>query len=150
MGKRTRLADRKLPDYTRGEEITNAVTHIAGGAFGIAALVLCVVFAAIRGDAFRVVGAAVYGVSLTALYTISSVYHALRPGTGKKVLQVLDHCTIYFLIGGTYTPVVFGPVHDRFPAVSWVIFGLVWGLCCFATVFTAIDHNEYAVLSMTC
>ena len=81
------------------------VTHITGGALGIAALVLCVVRAALRGGAVDVVGAVIYGVSLIGLYTMSSVYHGLRPGMGKKVLQVLDHCTIYFLIAGSYTPV---------------------------------------------
>ena len=82
--KRTKLADRKLPDYTHGEEIFNMVSHIAGGALGIAALVLCVVFSAIHRNPWAVVGSAIYGTSLIALYTISSVYHGLRPGTGKK------------------------------------------------------------------
>lgn len=150
MRRRTRLRDRVLPDYTRGEEITNTVTHIVGGAFGIVVLVLCVVFAALRKDPYRIIGASIYGASLVFLYTMSSVYHGLRTGTGKKVLQVLDHCTIYFLIGGTYTPVLFGPIHDSRPALSWIIFGIVWGVSCLAVVFTAIDHNKYAALSMIC
>ena len=148
--KRTKLADRLLPDYTRGEEITNMVTHIVGAAFGVVALVLCVVFAAKRGRAFRVVGGAIYGASLILLYTMSSVYHGLRPGMGKKVLQVLDHCTIYFLIAGTYTPILFGPLREQSPGIAWTVFGLVWGISAFATVFTAIDHNKYGILSMIC
>ena len=101
---RTKLADRALPDYTKGEEIANMVTHIIGAAFGVVALVLCVVFAARRGDPYRIVGSSIYGASLILLYTMSSVYHGLKPNMGKKVMQVLDHCTIYFLIAGTYTP----------------------------------------------
>ena len=97
--KRTKLADRKLPDYTKAEEIMNMVTHIVGGALGVAALVLCVVFAAKKRDAALIVASAIYGVSLIALYTMSSVYHGLKPGLAKKVMQVIDHCTIYFLIG---------------------------------------------------
>ncbi len=147
---RTRLAERKLPDYTKGEEITNMVTHITGGAFGIVALVLCVVFSAIKGDAFLVVGSAIYGTSLILLYTMSSVYHGLRPNMGKKVMQVIDHCTIYFLIGGTYTPIVIGGIRKVDPVVSWIVFGVVWGACITAAVFTAIDLKKYARLSMAC
>ena len=102
---RTKLADRKLPDYTKGEEIFNMVSHIVGGAFGIAALALCVIKAALASDAYGVVSCSVYGASMVVLYTMSSVYHGLRKGTSKKVMQVIDHCTIYFLIGGTYTTI---------------------------------------------
>ncbi len=147
---RTRLAERKLPDYTKGEEITNMVTHITGGAFGIVALVLCVVFSAIKGDAFLVVGSAIYGTSLILLYTMSSVYHGLRPNMGKKVMQVIDHCTIYYLIGGTYTVILLTGVRRVHPGWAWTIFGLVWGLSIAAAVFTAIDHNKYQRLSMIC
>ena len=86
MAKRTKLKDRILPDYTRGEEIANMVTHIVGGAFGVVALVLCVVFSALRHDAYYVVGSAIYGSSLIALYTMSSVYHGIHPNVemGKK------------------------------------------------------------------
>ena len=147
---RTKLRDRLLPNYTRGEEIANMVTHIVGGAFGIVATVLCVVFSALRGDPFRVVASSIYGGSLIALYCMSSIYHGLHPNMGKKVMQVIDHCTIYFLIGGTYTPIVLGPIREMFPALGWVIFGLVWGISAAATVFTAIDHNKYKKLSMIC
>lgn len=147
---RTKLAERTLPDYTTGEEITNMVTHIIGAAFGVVALVLCVVFSAKRGDGYRVVGSAIYGASLIFLYTMSSVYHGLRPGMGKKVMQVIDHCTIYFLIGGTYTPIVLGAIREFSPALGWTIFGVVWGLCALGAVFTAIDHNKYAKFSMIC
>ena len=147
---RTKLADRILPDYTKGEEITNMVTHIVGGAFGIVALVLCVVFSAIRHDPYLVVGSAIYGASLIILYTMSSVYHGLRPNMGKKVMQVLDHCTIYFLIGGTYTPIVLGPLRAMIPWLGWTIFGIVWGFCALGCTFTAIDIEKYKKLAMAC
>lgn len=102
---RTRLEDRKLPSYTKGEEIFNMVSHIVGGALAIAALVLCVVFAVLCSDVWGVVGAAIYGATMVLLYTMSSIYHGLKPEMPKKVFQVIDHCTIYFLIAGTYTPV---------------------------------------------
>ena len=88
---RTKLADRKLPDYTRGEEIANMTTHIVGAVFGVAALVLCTVFAAVHKNVWGIVGGAVYGFLMIYLYTISSVYHGLIPEKPKKVMQVLDH-----------------------------------------------------------
>ena len=100
---RTHLEDRVLPSYTKGEEIFNMVSHIAGGALAIAALVLCVIFAVIHTDAWGVVGAAIYGSTMVVLYAMSSIYHGLKPEMPKKVFQVIDHCTIYFLIAGTYT-----------------------------------------------
>lgn len=147
---RTKLADRVLPDYTVGEEIMNMVTHIMGAAFGVVALILCVVFSAKYHDGFYIVGSSVYGASLIFLYTMSSVYHGLKPGIGKKVMQVIDHCTIFFLIGGTYTPIVLGPIREQSTALGWTIFGVVWGLCAMGTVFTAIDHNKYGKFSMCC
>lgn len=148
--KRTKLCDRVLPDYTRGEEIFNSVSHMVGGGFGVVALVTCVIVAALKGDIWGVVGSAIYGASLIALYTMSSVYHALPKNTGKKVMQILDHCTIYFLIGGTYTPIVLGPIRKLSPGWGWTIFGIVWGCAALGAVFTAIDLKKYAVLSMIC
>ena len=148
--KRTKLSDRLLPDYTVGEERMNMITHIVGASLGVVALVLCVVFAAIRRDVWGVVGCSIYGASIIALYTVSSVYHGLRAGTGKKVMQVLDHCTIYFLIAGTYTPILFCSIRPVSAVWSWVIFGLVWGCAALASVFTAIDLKKYSKFSMAC
>lgn len=150
MVARTKLADRVLPDYTKCEELINMITHILGSAFGIAALVLCVVFSAKTHDTYLIVSSSIYGASLILLYTMSSVYHGLRPNMGKKVLQVLDHCTIYFLIGGTYTPIVLGPLRELSPALGWTMFGVVWLFCALGTTFTAIDLKKYRVLSMIC
>ena len=75
MSKRTKLSDRQLPPYSKGEEIFNMVSHIVGGALGIVALVLCVITAAKAGSAIGVVSSCIYGVTLIALYTMSSIYH---------------------------------------------------------------------------
>ena len=147
---RTKLRDRSLPDYTRGEEIFNTVSHIVGGGFGVIALVLSVVFAALYRDAWSVVSAAIYGGSMILLYTVSSVYHGLRPPMAKKVMQVIDHCTIYLLIAGTYTPIVLCAIRPLHPPWGWGLFGFVWGCAAVAAVFTAIDLKRYAVLSMVC
>ena len=147
---RTKLRDRILPDYTRGEERFNMITHIVGGGLGVVALVLCVVTAALHGNAWGVVSSAIYGASLIILYTMSSVYHGLLPPMAKKVMQVLDHCTIYFLIAGTYTPIVLCTIRPVSPGWGWGLFGFVWGLTAVATVFTAIDLRKYRVFSMIC
>ena len=147
---RTRLKDRALPDYTKAEELINMISHIVGGALGIIALILCVVVSAIHKNAWGVVGSAIYGASLILLYTTSSVYHGLRPCMGKKVMQVLDHCTIYFLIGGTYTPILLSAIRRVSPFAAWALFALVWGLAAMAATFTAIDLKKYSKLSMIC
>ncbi len=94
MMKRTKLCDRTLPVYSVGEEITNTATHVIGGLLGILALILCVRKAILIRGAAEIAGAAIYGSCLIILYSVSSLYHGLRPGMAKKVLQVLDHCAI--------------------------------------------------------
>ena len=149
---RTKLCDRILPDYTRGEEIFNMVSHIVGAAFGVVALTLCVVFSALKSDAWAVVSSAIYGVSLILLYTMSSVYHGLplSSPTAKKVMQIMDHCTIYALICGSYTPVLLCSIRRVSPGWGWGLFGVVFGLCTLCTVLTAIDLKKYSALSMFC
>ncbi len=148
---RTKLADRTLPDYTKGEEIFNMVSHIVGGAVGVTALVLCVIFAAIHGNVYGVVGSAIYGATMIALYTMSSVYHGLSPRLmAKKVMQVLDHCTIYFLIAGTYTPIALCNIREYNTALGWVIFGVIWAMAALGVTLTAIDLKKYSKFSMIC
>ncbi len=147
---RTRLSDRQLPDYTRGEEIFNMVSHIVGGGFGVIALLACLAMAILHRDVWGIVSAAIYGGSMITLYTMSSIYHGLHAPMAKKVMQVLDHCTIYFLIGGTYTPILLCCIRPAHPVCAWVLFGIVWGLAAMATTFTAIDLKKYSILSMIC
>ena len=147
---RTKLKDRPLPTYTKGEEVFNMVSHIVGGAVGIAALVLCIIFSAVRHNGYGLAGSIVYGVSMITLYTMSSVYHGLREGTAKRVMQVLDHCTIYLLIAGTYTPILLSAMRPIDPVASWILLGVVWGLAALAITLTAIDLKKYAVFSMIC
>ena len=124
---RTPLKFRILPTYTKGEEVFNMTSHIVGGGLGVVILALCTVFSALHADPWAIVGSAIYGVSLILLYTASSIYHGLRPGIAKKVFQVIDHCTIYFLIAGTYTPFCLVALRPGSPALAWTIFGLEWG-----------------------
>ena len=148
--KRTKLLQRKLPDYTRGEEIMNMVTHIVGAGFGIIVLVLCLYRSIAGGNTVAIIGASIYGAMMIFLYAISSIYHGLHLGTGKKVMQILDHCAIYFLITGTYTPILLSGFLPRYPAIAWGLLILQWGLGILAATLTAIDLKKYNVLSMVC
>lgn len=148
--KRTKLADRPMPDYTTGEEIMNMVTHIVGGALGVIALLACVIRASKRDTWVDILGAIVFGISMIMLYTMSSVYHGLRPGIGKKVLQVMDHCTIYILIAGSYTPVAISAIYPVYPQIGLTLVFAEWVLAAIAIVFTAIDWQKYSVPSMIC
>ena len=135
---RTKLCDRILPDYTKGEELFNTISHSVGAAFGIVALLTCLFVAVTTGDGWSIVSAAIYGASLILLYSMSSLYHGLRHEMVKKVFQVIDHCTIYLLIAGTYTPVMLCAVRVVSPLWAWIIMGIVWGCALVATVLTAI------------
>ena len=148
--KRTKLSQRKLPNYTKGEEIMNMVTHIVGGGIGILSLVFCVVSTALQQDIEAMIASGIFCISMITLYTMSSVYHGLRPGTAKKVLQILDHCTIYFLIAGTYTPIAICALRPVYPLLGWGLFCFQWMLTALAVTLTAIDLKKYNVFSMVC
>lgn len=147
---RTKLVDRKLPAYTRGEEIFNMVSHIVGGGIGVLALISCIIVSVVHNNVYGVVSSAIYGTTMIMLYTMSSIYHGLTNIKAKKVFQVLDHCTIYLLIAGTYTPVALSAFQATNPTLGWIIFGLEWGLAALAITLTAIDLKQYAVFSMVC
>ena len=148
--KRICLKDRILPDYTRGEEIFNMVTHIVGGGVGVVTLVFCIILPAIAGYLSGILCGVMFGVSMIALYTMSSIYHGLPTSTAKKVFQILDHVSIYWLIAGTYTPVLICAMAKKYPVEACVTFAIVWGLAILATVLTAIDLRKYRVFSMIC
>lgn len=94
----------KIKRYSLGEEIFSSVSHGVGALGAIAATVLVIVFAAINGNVMGVVGGAIYGATMIVLYTMSTLYHSLTNPKAKKVFRVIDHCSIFLLIAGTYTP----------------------------------------------
>ncbi len=150
MAKRTKLSDRVLPDYTRAEEIMNMVTHIVGGGIGVVATALCVILGALRHNVWGIVTGAVYGVTMILLYTFSSIYHGLHTGTAKKVFQIIDHCTIFLLIAGTYTPISLCSLREYNVWLGWIIFAVVWAVAILGIVLNAIDLKKYKVFSMIC
>ena len=148
---RIKLKDRTLPTYTKGEEIFNMTSHIVGAVLGVVATVLCVVFAAIRGNVYGVVSGAIYGVTMIILYTMSSIYHGLSPKRySKRVFQVLDHCSIFLLIAGSYTPFALCTLREDNPIIGWTIFGIIWGVAILGIVLNSIDIKKFKVFSMIC
>lgn len=149
--KRTKLKDRVMPTYTKGEEIFNMTSHIVGGALGVVATVLCVVFSTIHGNGYGVVSGAIYGVTMIILYTMSSIYHGLKPEKySKRVFQVLDHCSIFLLIAGSYTPFALCTFREYNPALGWTIFGVIWAIAILGIVLNSIDIKKFKVFSMIC
>ena len=145
---RTCLKERAIPSYTKGEEIFNYVTHIVGGAWGVITLLACIAVSLHKGSTLALVCGIIFGVSMISLYTVSSIYHALPRNTAKKVFQVLDHCTIYFLIAGTYTPMVLCGLMKTNKAAAIATFLVVWGLAALSITLNAIDLQRYKAFSM--
>lgn len=113
------------PQYTTGEELANSIIHGIGILLSVAGLVLLTVFAYRLGTVWHIVSCGIYGVSMVLLYTASTLYHSVSSPRAKAALQVFDHCAIFLLIAGTYTPLTL--VNLRGPW-GWSLFGVVWGL----------------------
>ncbi|WP_040210436.1 PAQR family membrane homeostasis protein TrhA [Clostridium polynesiense] len=130
--------------YTKQEEIVNAITHGAGAALAIAALVVLIVFAALKGTVWHVVSFSIYGASLVILYLGSTLYHSLTNVKAKRIFRKFDHMSIYLLIAGTYTPFCLTVLRGY---VGWTIFGVVWGCTVIGIIFKAISIGKWDRLS---
>jgi len=125
-----------LKTQSLGEEIANSITHGIGAGLSIAALVILVVLASKRGDAWRIVSFSIYGATLILLYLSSTLYHGFVNPRIKNVFRILDHSAIYLLIAGTYTPVTLTLM--RRGAWGWTLFGLAWGMAIGGIIITAL------------
>lgn len=134
-----------LPSYTLLEEIANAVTHGIGALLAIAAIVLLPIFS--PKEPKYLLSVIFYGITLFILYIISTMYHALGLCGAKKVFRVLDHCSIFLLIAGTYTPISILAIKG---VAGWVIFGVVWGAAVLGIILNSIDLRKYAKASLVC
>lgn len=140
-----RRKELSLPSYSLLEEVMNAITHGAGAGLAIAGLVALLVSA--PHNALTMVSILAFGATMILLYTVSTLYHALGICKGKKVFQILDHCTIFLLIAGTYTPIAllcFGGT------IGWIILGIVWGVAAIGIVLNAVDLQRFKTFSMVC
>ena len=123
--------------YSSGEEIANAVTHVVGSHLGAAMLALLVWQGAMSGVdvGWKVTSAAIFGASMILLYSVSSAYHTVTYLPAKKVLHVMDHMAIYFLIAGSYTPFCLVTLRPEHPGLAWSIFGIEWGAAIIGILF---------------
>ena len=113
----------------------------------LGALVLCIVRSAIHRDAWAVVSSAIYGSTLVVLYLMSTIYHSLARNKAKRIFRIIDHCSIFLLIAGTYTPYTL--VSIRGP-LGWSMFGVIWGMAIAGIVFNAIDLEKFSKISFIC
>jgi len=118
----------KVRPQTMGEELANAITHVVGSHLGAAMLALVVWQGACSGVdvAWKVTSGAIFGASIILLYAVSSTYHAVQYPPAKRVLHVMDHMAIFFLIAGSYTPFCLVSLRPTNPALAWSVFGVEW------------------------
>ena len=134
-----------IPHYTLGEELMNSISHGVGALFGIVTLVLCVVRAAQSGDPYRIVSGAIFGFTVLILYLMSCLYHALKVNKAKRVFRVIDHCTIFLLIAGTYTPYTLVSLRG---SVGWWVFGVIWATAIVGIVLNAVSLKKFSKISV--
>ncbi len=134
-----------LPRYTLGEEIFSSISHGVSAVFAVAALVFLLVTC--QKTPLYVVSAAVYGGTMVMLYTVSTLYHGLGLNRAKVVFRSLDHCTIFLLIAGTYTPITLVCLGGW---KGWAMFGAVWAAAVVGVVLNAISVERFKKISMAC
>lgn len=141
--KRTETNQGSEKRYSTGEEIAHAVSHGIGAGLSIVALVLLSIKAGWRADIVTT-SYVIFGVSLFVLYLFSTLYHAL-PLAAKTVFGIFDHCSIFILIAGTYTPYCLTIIKGAF---GWTIFGIIWGLAVLGIVLYAIFGKKMKIISV--
>lgn len=128
---------------TLGEEIANSISHGVGFAAALVAFPF-LILGALQHGAAAVVGAAIFGATMSLLYLTSTIYHALAENRAKRVFQILDHGAIYLLIAGTYTPFTLGALRGPW---GWTLFGMIWALAIFGVVLKSTGGLKYHRLS---
>ncbi len=145
MGRSFSREELGLPCYTALEETLNAVTHGVGALLAAAGLIWLLLHC--RQDGQTLVSVSVFGGSMLLLYLVSALYHGIGVCRAKRVLRTMDHCTIFLLIAGTYTPVsllCFGG------ATGWTMFAIVWSVSAVGILLNAISVQRFRVFSMIC
>ena len=134
---------------TMGEEIANTVTHVIGSHLGAAMLALLVWQGVLSGTqvAWKVTSAAIFGASVILLYAVSSAYHAVTYAPAKRILQIMDHMAIFFLIAGSYTPFCLVALRPDHPVLAWTVFGIEWGLTFVGVGFKAATAGRFRCVS---
>lgn len=144
----SRLDSIKLVDYSRKEDWVNSITHIIGGVFALVVTVLCVARGITLGRVDYVLLSLIYGITMLTVFVCSSVYHGLRPNNAKKVMRVVDHAMINFMIVGTITPYMVLAVAPLNPIMGWTLLIACWVAAITAVVITFTLFNKTKVIQM--
>lgn len=136
-----------VPFYSVGEEIFNSITHGVGALCSIVGCVILIIKAALGGGAVAIASAAIYGASLIILYTMSTLYHSLTNQAAKQIFRIFDHCTIFLLIAGTYTPYLLLTLGNT---LGLVIFCILWGMTILGMILNAVNLERFKRFSMIC
>lgn len=141
-----------IPTYSLAEELINSISHGVGALLGIAGLVLCIVKSALSpvDVGWKVVSSCIFGFTVILLYLMSCLYHALKVNRAKRVFRVFDHCTIFLLIAGTYTPYTLVSIRAVSPWLGWTVFGVIWAMAILGIVLNAVNLKRYAKISVAC
>lgn len=135
--------------YSKGEEIFSSIVHGIGAGLGIAALIIMIIFCVLgNGNALDIVGVSIYGSTLIVLYTMSTLYHAITNKTAKKVFRVFDHCSIYLLIAGTFTPVCFS-ILNTVGINNWILISVIWLMAILGIVIYSVFPNRFKILNVS-
>jgi hemolysin III len=126
------------------EEIANSVTHGFGLALSVIGLIVLIVLACLYGSALHLVSCSIYGATLVMLYTASTLYHSFRSPRIKHIFKIIDHCSIYLLIAGTYTPFTLVMLRGGW---GWSLFGIVWMLSFVGIIFKLFFVNKFQIIS---
>ncbi|KGK00420.1 PAQR family membrane homeostasis protein TrhA [Thalassotalea sp. ND16A] len=128
--------------YSFVEELVNSITHGLGALLSVAALTLMIIVA---NDAFELTSAIIYGTSMVVLFLASTLYHAITHASAKKVLKLVDHCAIYLLIAGTYTPFMLISLKG---AWGYSILSVVWTMAIVGIYFKLVYKQRFPKVSL--
>jgi hemolysin III len=132
-------------NYALAEEIVNAISHGLAALLSVAGLTLLVTLAWLQADLVKIISFSIYGASLVLLFSASTLYHALLHAKAKKLFKLFDHCAIYLLIAGTYTPLMLVTLANDVGAVMLTV---IWGLALLGIAFKIKFGNQYKKLSL--
>ena len=136
--------------YTLAEELINSISHGTGALLAAAGMAILIVYSAFIGDVWRVISSIIYGITMVLLYTFSALYHSFQADRVKDVFRIFDHCSIFLLIAGTYTPFTLVTLREADPVIGWLLFGVVWAAAILGIILNAISIEKFKVFSMIC
>ena len=137
-----------IPKYSLSEELMSSISHGIGAIFSLVILITCVYVSLKHNNMYALAGSIIYGLTSFLLYIVSTLYHALKPNRAKKVFRIIDHCSIYLLIAGTYAPYCLVTLRDVSPVVGWLVLIAVWVCAVIGITFTAINMNTFKKMGM--